>query len=177
MRSKTAAKVVMIYSIVLGAFMFIGAFSNVDPEGNRGVNIVMAIAILTLSILGLVFVNQEKEKPKEKPYLITLFVLYCIFEGISLIALFMPFYGIYVFLIMQVVIAVPFSFSIVYLTSLAKEMKSDQSHSAVQDYLENEKHVTDFEQKIHLLKKLKEEGLLSEEEFKKLLDKHLNQNL
>ena len=177
MRSKTAAKVVTIYSIVFGALVFIGGLSNFNTEGNQAFNIFLGIAILTLSIIALVITNQEKDRPKEKALLITLFVIYCFFEAVSFITLFLPFFGLQIFLLVQLVIAVPFSFGIVYLVRLSKEAKMPITNSAVQTFLESEKNLTDFEQKIHLLKKLKDDGLISEEEYKTLLSKHLNQNI
>lgn len=177
MRSKTAAKVITIYSIVFGALVLSGAIGNINNGGDRAVGVVMGIAILALGIIGLVVTNQEKDRPKEKAFIITLFVIYCIYEVASFIILFVPFFGMQFFLIIQAVIAVPFSFSIVYLVRLGKEAEMAKTNSAVTNFLESEKHVSDFEQKIHLLKKLKDDGLISEEEYKNLLSKHLNQNI
>ncbi len=177
MRSKTAAKVVTIYSIVFGALVLLGAIGNINNGGDRAVGVVMGIAILALGIIGLVLTNQENDRPKEKAFMITLFVIYCIYEVASFFILFVPFFGMQFFLIIQALIAVPFSFSIVYLVRLSKEAHMVKTNSQVTNFLESEKQLSDFEQKIHLLKKLKDDGLISEEEYKNLLSKHLNQNI
>ena len=176
MKSKTSAKVVTIYSIVLGALIMIGGISNFGDDNDRIFSIFLGITMLVLGIIGLNIANKEKRQSSEKGIVITLFVFYCIFEFFSFFTLLIPFFGVQIFLIIQVLIITPFIFSIKYLNDLSKQNDKAISRLEEIDQVDTEIKPSDFEQMIQSLKKLKEEGLLSEEEFKEHLNKYINQN-
>ncbi|MDX9691031.1 MAG: SHOCT domain-containing protein [Acholeplasmataceae bacterium] len=180
MKSKIAAKVVTIYSIVVGVLFILSAVLGDNDSSNIFLSIMFGIAFITLGVLGLVYAN-KLDSHIEKPYIITLFVLYCIFEVLSFLVIAIPLFGLQLFLVLQALFAVPFSFSIVYLVKLSRENDNVIVNSKPINIIDamdmKPDNTSEFEQKINTLKKLRDEGLISEEEFKELLSKHLHQHI
>jgi hypothetical protein len=119
----TAAKVVGIYSIVFGTLSFLGNEQLANP-----LTIIMQIIMIVFGIMVTVFAG--KGEGKEKGFLITLFVFYCIIALSSFAILAIPDnlipaeYGnikFFLFILCNALIITPFIFSIIYFSASKKE--------------------------------------------------------
>ncbi|HKL47502.1 MAG TPA: zinc ribbon domain-containing protein [Candidatus Izemoplasmatales bacterium] len=112
-KSVFAAQFTSIYSIAFGGIASIGIIGSSDINY---MSILLCLALITLGIITLV--NVRKKPSSEKGMMITLLVIYSIFEIVSLLFLLT---NIGLFLIYQAVVVAPFIFSILYLIRLSQE--------------------------------------------------------
>lgn len=151
MKKSAAAYVVLIYSLVLGILMFVNVFSEGDSfikdNGlfkNEGSLIIGPLFVL-VAIIGIIRV---KVKDAGKGIIIAFFVFYCLAQ--IAVLFFIIFVGRLVFLgiffiilaaVLELLIATPFAFSIVYFVKSKRENKvipPEKSLDGFQYFYKNE---------------------------------------
>lgn len=163
MKSSTAAKVVAIYSIVLGLLAFSVLISNEVLRKKPLILLLIILAVLFV-LFGIIILTKLKARSySEKGYLITLFVFYVIYLFISLIALAIPFiffvlflvipYGVIFFTVFLALLIIPIVFCFTYFYAFKKEKRVlNQSELSI-------------ETKLRQLESLFFQGVISEAEY------------
>lgn len=124
-KSAASAKVVAIYSIVLGGLSFLG---NISQGNSMLLNYVIIGIMIGFGIAILKFIQQGDYK--EKGYIVTLLVIYCleVLVGFLFLAIpqeLVPIQGfanlkITLFLLVEAIVITPFIFCIRYLRQAAR---------------------------------------------------------
>ena len=151
MKKSAAAYVVLIYSLVLGILMFVNVFSEGDSfikdnglfkyEGS----LIIGPLFVLVAIIGIIRV---KVKDAGKGIIIAFFVFYCLAQiAVLFFIIFVArlvFFGIFFIIlavVLELLIAVPFAFSIVYFVKSKRENKvipPEKSLDGFQYFYKNE---------------------------------------
>jgi hypothetical protein len=181
MKSITAARVVAIYSIIFGVLSALGNISNLGDDPSLISSIFLAVAFIVLSFFVIIKANQRIYK--ESVFINLIFVFYCFLLFGGLVVLLSGDIFVTIGLLVIGLIITPFVFSIIYFITSSKEkallkkeaipLQSD-SPSLGSD---NNNPINSLNMGIEQLKKLKQDGHISEEQFKDYLKKYLDQNI
>ena len=181
MKSIIAARVVAVYSIVFGALSVLGNISDLGDNPSLISSIFLAVALIILSFFAIIKANQKNYK--ESLFISFIFVFYCfILFGGLVILLWGDEFSTLGLLVIGLIIT-PFVFSIIYFVSSSRE-KALLNNEAVRKQTDSPSLGSDNNNPINLLnmgieqlKKLKQDGLISEEQFKDYLKKYLDQSI
>lgn len=174
MTKSTLAKIVSIYSIVYGGLLVFSAiYVLLDDDGpfSLWISVFLGLAFLILGIIGIVKITASPDRGDEKGIIISLFTLYCITQfAVLVLLLTLISTGIvellYVILICESLVVLPFIFSIMYLNKISDKESMTLGYNKVNN--DNNYYVTE---NIKELKKLKDMGYINEEQYNKFVDK------
>jgi hypothetical protein len=181
MKSIVAARVVAIYSIIFGALSVLGNISELADDPSLISSIFLAVALIILGVFSIIKAKQNNYK--ESLFISLIFVFYCVilFGGLVILLWGDVFFTLGLLVIGLII--TPFVFSIIYFVSSSRE-KALLNNEAVRKQSDsptlgsdNNNPINSLNMGIEQLKKLKQDGLISEEQFKDYLKKYLDQNI
>lgn len=160
MKSKTAKKVVAIYSLIMGAIALFGTLGQGQFARGDGAVLILEVILIVMGVT-LLIVSQTHT---EKILIVIALIIYsfCMLAGL-LVTFVIPPLG----LLVMAMYGVPFIFSIIYLSS-----KKDKNIANHPNLSENHYHTGIYHSqsessqiKLATIKRLYEDGLITLEEY------------